>query len=105
MLLVSVVYLLFFLHSLECLKVPLVINTWAFSEATNAGNLFKNNFCFILTHLIAAWNEVLKGGSRLDILEAGCSKCEELQCDGTVGFGGSPDEHGETTLDAFIFDG
>ena len=35
----------------------------------------------------------------------GCSRCEELQCDRTVGFGGSPDEAGETTLDACICDG
>ena len=32
----------------------------------------------------------------------GTSKCEELQCDGSVGWGGSPDESGETTLDAMI---
>lgn len=31
--------------------------------------------------------------------------CEEQQCDGTVGYGGSPDEYGETTLDALIMDG
>ncbi|OBS59486.1 hypothetical protein A6R68_09389, partial [Neotoma lepida] len=31
--------------------------------------------------------------------------CETEQCDGTVGFGGSPDELGETTLDAMIMDG
>ena len=35
----------------------------------------------------------------------GCTRCEELQCDRTVGFGGSPDEAGETTLDALIMDG
>jgi N4-(beta-N-acetylglucosaminyl)-L-asparaginase len=28
-----------------------------------------------------------------------------MQCDGTVGFGGSPDESSETTLDAMIMDG
>ena len=31
--------------------------------------------------------------------------CEEEQCDFTVGYGGSPDEHGNTTLDAMIMDG
>uniref|UniRef100_A0A1Y1LW67 N(4)-(Beta-N-acetylglucosaminyl)-L-asparaginase n=1 Tax=Photinus pyralis TaxID=7054 RepID=A0A1Y1LW67_PHOPY len=67
---------------------PLVINTWGFMEATKA-----------------AWTEISSGGSRLDALEVGCSKCEMLQCDGTVGFGGSPDENGETTLDALMFDG
>ena len=36
---------------------------------------------------------------------AGCSKCEEDQCDGTVGWGGSPDEDGHTTLDALVMEG
>lgn len=31
--------------------------------------------------------------------------CEQEQCDGSVGFGGSPDESGETTLDAMVIDG
>lgn len=35
----------------------------------------------------------------------GCSVCEREQCDGTVGYGGSPNEHGETTLDAMVMDG
>lgn len=43
--------------------------------------------------------------SALDAVEAGCAQCEVDQCDGTVGFGGSPDEEGETTLDAMIMDG
>lgn len=30
---------------------------------------------------------------------------EKLQCDGTVGFGGSPGSDGEVTLDAMIIDG
>lgn len=46
-----------------------------------------------------------KGENGIDSLEAGCSVCEIKQCDGTVGYGGSPDEDGETTLDAMIFDG
>lgn len=69
-------------------KLPLVINTWAFQEANEA-----------------AWSTLLQGHTALDALVEGCSKCEELQCDGTVGFGGSPDENGETTLDAMIMDG
>ena len=28
-----------------------------------------------------------------------------IQCDTTVGYGGSPDENGQTTLDAMIMDG
>lgn len=35
----------------------------------------------------------------------GCSTCEREQCDFTVGFGGSPDETSETTLDAIIIEG
>lgn len=35
----------------------------------------------------------------------GCTVCEDEQCDGSVGFGGSPDENCETTLDAMIMDG
>lgn len=46
-----------------------------------------------------------KGGLALDAIEKGASVCEEEQCDGTVGYGGSPDEDGETTLDALIMDG
>ncbi|KAL4859390.1 Protein strawberry notch 1 [Chlorella vulgaris] len=68
--------------------LPIVINTWAgpcFGAAT-----------------AAAWETLAAGGSALD---AGCTRAEELQCDRTVGFGGSPDEIGETTLDAMVFDG
>ena len=46
-----------------------------------------------------------EGRSALDAVEEGCTVCEELQCDGTVGYGGSPDEDGETTLDAMIMNG
>lgn len=37
----------------------------------------------------------------------GCTVCEmdELECGYSVGYGGKPDENGETTLDAMIFDG
>jgi len=69
---------------------PIVVNTWPFKEATKA-----------------AW-AVLSGpnrGSALDAVEQAGSACERLQCDRTVGFGGSPDENCETTLDAVIMDG
>ena len=46
-----------------------------------------------------------KNESSLNAIVAACSKCEYLQCDHTVGWGGSPDENGETTLDAMIMDG
>ena len=65
-----------------------VVNTWEF-EAANT----------------RAWQVLEGGGSALDAVEAGCSLCEALRCDVTVGWGGSPDEDGETTLDAMIMDG
>ncbi|KAI4819559.1 hypothetical protein KUCAC02_004801, partial [Chaenocephalus aceratus] len=51
------------------------------------------------------WNALQSGGSVLDAVEKGCARCEMEQCDGTVGYGGSPDEAGETTLDAMIMNG
>jgi len=66
----------------------IVINTWNFTEANKR-----------------AWEVISDGGTALDAVEEGCTVCEELQCDGTVGYGGSPDEDGETTLDAMIMDG
>uniref|UniRef100_T1JAV2 Uncharacterized protein n=1 Tax=Strigamia maritima TaxID=126957 RepID=T1JAV2_STRMM len=67
---------------------PIVVNTWAFKEAAEK-----------------AWSILKQNGSALDAVEKGCATCEQLQCDGTVGYGGSPDENGETTLDAMIMDG
>uniref|UniRef100_A0A671KU18 Aspartylglucosaminidase n=1 Tax=Sinocyclocheilus anshuiensis TaxID=1608454 RepID=A0A671KU18_9TELE len=63
----------------------LVINTWHFENAANA-----------------AWSAQQRGGWVLDAVERGCVQCELEQCDGSMGFGGSPDERGETTLDAMI---
>ncbi|CAH2063629.1 unnamed protein product, partial [Iphiclides podalirius] len=67
---------------------PIVITTWSFVNST-----------------IAAWKVLSKGGSAIDAVQLGASVCEEQQCDGTVGYGGSPDEDGETTLDALLMDG
>ena len=73
-------------------QIPFVINTWGgpFTAATDA-----------------AYLALLDGSAKdaLDAVEIGCSKCETNQCDGTVGYGGSPDEACETTLDALIMDG
>ena len=56
--------------------------------------------------ILAAWETLYhEKRSALDAVEEGCSLCEEQQCDGSVGFGGHPDENGETTLDAMIMDG
>ncbi|KAJ8262212.1 hypothetical protein GJAV_G00163870 [Gymnothorax javanicus] len=68
--------------------LPLVITTWPFQEAT-----------------AKAWSTLASGGSVLDALEKGCAECEIQQCDGSVGYGGHPDETGETTLDAMIMNG
>lgn len=56
--------------------------------------------------IFKAW-DVIHNQKRsvLDAIEESCSLCEELQCRKTVGFGGSPDELGETTLDALLMDG
>lgn len=84
---------LFCFHSTHSLlnnkaNVPIVITTWQFYNAT-----------------IKAWQVLKDGGIALDAIEKGASECERLQCDGTVGYGGSPDENSETTLDALIMDG
>lgn len=68
--------------------IPIIVNTWGFTDAT-----------------AKAWDVLSSGGSGLDAVVAGCTRCEELQCDGTVGYGGSPDEQGETTLDAMVMHG
>ncbi|KAI1498303.1 asparaginase-domain-containing protein [Biscogniauxia marginata] len=71
--------------------LPMVINTWggAFTQATDAAYL----------------SLVRSQASALDAVEVGCATCEANQCDGSVGYGGSPDESCETTLDAMIMDG
>lgn len=70
------------------LKPPIVINTWNFTDAN-----------------IRAWQELSLQHSALDAIEFGTGQCEIDRCDGTVGWGGSPSESGETTLDAMIMDG
>ncbi|KAJ8416558.1 hypothetical protein AAFF_G00358460 [Aldrovandia affinis] len=73
----------------SCFAVlPLVINTWPFQDATST-----------------AWSTLCSGGVALDAVEKGCAQCEKERCDESVGFGGSPDETGETTLDAMIMNG
>lgn len=72
--------------------LPFVINTWGgpFTAATDAA------------YLALAGDA---GASALDAVEIGCATCERNRCDRTVGYGGSPDEACETTLDALIMDG
>ncbi|KAM8848741.1 N(4)-(beta-N-acetylglucosaminyl)-L-asparaginase isoform 2-T2 [Synchiropus picturatus] len=81
-------YILTFVLPVGQASLPLVVNTWPFRDAT-----------------AAAWSTFKSGGSVLDAVEKGCARCETDQCDGSVGYGGSPDEFGETTLDAMIMDG
>ncbi|GAB2265425.1 hypothetical protein Dimus_000482 [Dionaea muscipula] len=69
-------------------KYPVVVSTWPFVDAVKA-----------------AWSAVDGGFSAVDAVVEGCSACEDLRCDGTVGPGGSPDEDGETTLDALVMNG
>ena len=74
--------------------LPMVINTWGgpFTAATDAAYQ-------------ALTSSPDSSTSALDAVEIGCSTCERNQCDGSVGYGGSPDEACETTLDAMIMDG
>lgn len=64
----------------------------------------RNNMLYS-TFASSAWQVLTHGGSAMDALVEGCTLCEKDQCDGTVGYGGSPDENGETTLDAMLMDG
>ena len=71
-------------------RLPVIVNTWGVMAGAND----------------VAWaNLTSSGGSRLDALVAGCSFCEEEQCDGSVGYGNHPDSTGQVTLDALIMDG
>ncbi|GAB1604679.1 N(4)-(Beta-N-acetylglucosaminyl)-L-asparaginase-like [Argonauta hians] len=71
-------------------NLPIVINTWPFVSANSK-----------------AWHVInSKGRTAVDAVELGCSMCDLYrQCGPSVGYGGSPDENGETTLDAMIMDG
>lgn len=73
---------------------PLIINTWSgpFTAATDAA-------------FLALTSSPQSPSLALDAAQAGCQTCQANQCDTTVGFGGSPDESCETTLDALIMDG
>lgn len=69
-----------------------VINTWPFTHATSSA------FALLTT-------QPRSKTPSLDAIAGGCHACEVEQCDFTVGYGGSPDTNGETTLDAMILDG
>jgi N4-(beta-N-acetylglucosaminyl)-L-asparaginase len=71
-------------------ETDIVVNTWSGPFESGAQ---------------AAYQAFQNGGNAMDAVEAGCSKCEEDQCDGSVGYGNHPDTTGHTTLDALIMDG
>lgn len=66
------------------------MTTWSWLEATNQ-----------------AWDVLSLGESAMNAVEKGCNVCENFPatCGWSVGFGGSPNENGETTLDAMIMNG
>ncbi|CAI5452786.1 unnamed protein product [Caenorhabditis angaria] len=80
-------FFVFCVFKIKCDDCPIVITTWGssgFEQATKKA--------------------VEVPGDRTLALVTGLSECEALQCETTVGFGGSPDESGETTLDAMVID-
>src|SRR4051794_29886447 len=70
--------------------LPLVINPWSGP--------------FPLSTFLAYSSLLPPSPTPIDALVTGLSACEAAQCDGTVRYGGSPDEKCETTLDAMIMD-
>jgi len=67
---------------------PIVISTWDFGKAANAG----------------AWEVLSKKGRALDAVEAGVRIPEADPGNHSVGYGGLPDRDGYVTLDACIMD-
>lgn len=87
----SAILLVFLIPVILCADMnafPVVVSTWPFVDAVGA-----------------AWRTLDSGRSAVDAVVDGCSACEVLRCDGTVGPGGSPDENGESTIDALVMNG
>lgn len=106
------IFLLTFQIELIFASLPLVVNTWTFQRSTVKGIYFTllekwNSFwCLLNSIFLLAWETVYTDKkSSIDAVVEGCNVCEVEQCDTSVGYGGSPDENGETTLDAMIMDG
>lgn len=70
------------------LNKPIVIATWDFGVAANAG----------------AWQVLRKNGRALDAVEQGVRITEADESNQSVGYGGLPDRDGIVTLDACIMD-
>ena len=73
----------------EARALPAVVSTWSFGKRANA----------------AAWEILSKGGSSLDAVEKGINDAELDPENTSVGYGGLPNEDGETTLDAVLMHG
>eukprot|EP00126_Sphaerothecum_destruens_P006759 Sdes_comp19515_c0_seq3m11078 len=87
-------------------QLPCVINTWGFQEGNQeAYKTLHSCICCNSTHSVAEHSQFNSCNCSVQSVVEGCSVCEELRCDGTVGWGGSPDENGETCLDAILMDG
>ncbi|MCF8449770.1 MAG: N(4)-(beta-N-acetylglucosaminyl)-L-asparaginase [Taibaiella sp.] len=67
---------------------PVVISTWDFGQAANAG----------------AWSVLEQYGKAIDAVEAGVKIPEANPFNQSVGYGGRPDRDGRVTLDACIMD-
>nr|CAD2159526.1 unnamed protein product [Meloidogyne enterolobii] len=78
--------------------LPLIVSTWATKD-------FQSAALKAFETLISTSKNANGSFRRLNALVEGLSECENRQCDHTVGFGGSPDENGETTLDSLLIDG
>lgn len=67
-------------------QTPVVVTSWDFAAGANS----------------VAWPILDHGGSAIDAVEAGINYVELLADEFYVGYGGSPNTQGETTLDAMI---
>ena len=72
----------------DAATLPVVISTWGFGVAANAG----------------AWKVLSNGGRSVDAVEAGVRVTESDLTNHSVGGGGYPDRDGVVTLDACIMD-
>jgi N4-(beta-N-acetylglucosaminyl)-L-asparaginase len=103
----------------NAVQLPMVINTWSgsFSQATAKAYQVVAATNDPVLAVVEGWNAI--GQSRtlfccvvvvvfcfffffFFFFLLGCRVCQDLQCDGSVGYGGSPDESGDTTLDAMV---
>uniref|UniRef100_A0A914GWT2 Aspartylglucosaminidase n=1 Tax=Globodera rostochiensis TaxID=31243 RepID=A0A914GWT2_GLORO len=86
-------------NTLNPTGLPLIVSTWDTLDfqaaAQRAYDVFQQQ---------SYEGKSSSSHRRLNALVEGLTECEKRRCDRTVGFGGSPDERGETTLDAMLMD-